>query len=95
VEWWWAPVVAVLCWLALSTRWGWIALRAACLALIGATAAYVVAREWRSGFLDDFDWPLRFEAVSSLPAAAIALLCVDAVVEAMRAGWRRTTGLDP
>jgi hypothetical protein len=95
VQWYWVPLVAVLCWLALSTRWGWILLRAATVALLGATAAYVLAREWRGHFPDDFDWPLRFEAVQSLPAAAIALLCVEAVVEALRAGWRRTTGLDP
>jgi arabinofuranan 3-O-arabinosyltransferase len=95
VQWYWVPLVAVLCWLALSTRWGWILLRAATIALLGATAAYVLAREWRGHFPDDFDWPLRFDAVQSLPAAAIALLCVEAVVEALRAGWRRTTGLDP
>ena len=53
---------------------------------------YVLAREWRGHFLDDFDWPQHFDTVSSLPLAAFAGLAAEAVVEALRAGWRRDAG---
>ncbi|MCC6226273.1 MAG: DUF3367 domain-containing protein [Microthrixaceae bacterium] len=94
-QWWWAPAVGLLTWAALSRRGGWIALRIFIVALVGATAAYVLAREARAGWTADFDWPQHFSAVSSLPAAALAALFAEAMVEALRGGWRRSTGLDP
>lgn len=93
-QWWWAPIIAALTWVAVSRRGGWTLLRVFVVALVGATAAYVLAREARGGWVADFDWPLHFSAVSSLPAAALAGLCAEAIVEALRGGWRRTTGLD-
>jgi hypothetical protein len=89
---WWGPIVALATYLALSTKWGWALLRALVVGLLGATALYVLAREFRGHFLDDFDWPQHFDAVTSLPLAAFAGLAAEAVVEALRAGWRRDAG---
>ena len=91
---WWALAVGALTALALLTRWGWMALRFACLGLLGAAALFVIARQWRNELLVDFDWPQQFEAVTRLPLVAFALLGADAVVEAIRAGWRRVSGLE-
>lgn len=91
---WWAGVAAVLTAVALRTRRGWPVLRWSVAALLGLMAAYVVLRQWRNGFVTDFDWPRHFEAVSPLGMTAYVLLGVDTAVEVVRAGWRRRTGLD-
>lgn len=91
---WWAAVVALLTVAALRTRRGWPALRWSVALLLGVMAAYVVLRQWRSGFVTDFDWPRHFEAVGPLGMTAYVLLGIDTAVEVVRAGWRRGTGLD-
>ena len=79
--------------LALRTRWGWPALRLTCLALLVLAAGYITLRQWRSGYQLDFDWPQHFELAHSPTMVAFGLLGVECVVEAIRAGWRRRTGL--
>lgn len=91
---WWAAVVGVLTTVALRSRKGWPAIRWTVAILLGLMAAYVVLRQWRNGYVTDFDWPTHFELVAPLGMTAYLLLGVDALVEAIRAGWRRKTGLD-
>ena len=91
--WWWMPPLTVLMFAALRSDWGWRALRVTVVLLLGVTAAFVVAKQWHAGYGDDFDWPQHFAAVGSLPLAAFVGLAADAVVEAIRGGWRRNTGL--
>ncbi len=74
---------------ALRTAWGWRALRLLVVASWGLVGAFVVAKQVRNGFPLDFDWPQHFDAVNSLGLLAYVLLAVDAVVEAVRGGWRR------
>ncbi len=92
---WWSLPVGLLVGFAARSRWGWVALRGVSLALLSAAGAFVVLRQIRSGIPVDFDWPLRFEVVHPLPLAAFVLLGAEVVIEALRAGWRRDTGLDP
>jgi len=80
---------------ALRTRWGWPVVRLASLATLSLAAAFVVAKEWHVGYLVDFDWPQHFEPAHTPTMIAMGLLGVECVVEALRAGWRRRTGLDP
>lgn len=91
---WWAAVVGVLSLVALRSKKGWPAIRWSVAAMLGLMAAYVVLRQWRNGYVTDFDWPTHFEAVAPLGMTAYVLLGVDTLVEALRAGWRRRTGLD-
>ena len=91
--WWSAPLLAGLTFAALRTGWGWRLLRVVVAGLLALTAAYVLARQWRTGYADDFDWPQHFAAVGSLPLVAFVGLAAEAVVEAVRGGWRRDTGL--
>ncbi len=91
---WWAILVGLLT--GAAARWGraWALLRFTSLGLLGLAAAFVVARQVRSGIPVDFDWPLRFSVVNPLVMSAFVLLAAEAVIEALRAGWRRDTGLD-
>lgn len=91
---WWALAVGALAAVGLSVRRGWPVLRWASAGALALTAAYVVAREWRSGYVTDFDWPQHFEVVAPLGLTAYLLLGADTVVEVLRGGWRRDTGLD-
>lgn len=90
--WWGAPVVAGLTWWALRGFTGWRVLRAVTVLALGATGAYVLALQWRRGYVDDFDWPQHFSLVASLPLLSMMLLGAEAVVEALRGGWRREVG---
>ena len=80
---------------ALRTRWGWPALRITAVAVLGLAMAFIVAKEWHVGYSVDFDWPQHFDAAHTPMMVALGLLGVECVVEALRAGWRRRTGLDP
>jgi len=91
--WPWAVAIGVGTFAAGRIRHGWPILRLAAIVLLGLMAAYVVLRQWRSGLTLDFDWPLQYRQVHSVGMAAFVLLGVEAVIEALRGGWRRTTGL--
>lgn len=80
---------------ALRTRWGWPALRITAVGLLALAALFIVAKEWHVGYAVDFDWPQHFDAAHTPMMVAMGLLGVECVVEALRAGWRRRTGLDP
>lgn len=90
--WWSVPLVAGLTWWALRGRHGWRALRFVAVAAVALTAAYVLALQWRRGYAADFDWPQHFAPVASLPLVTMMLLGAEAVVEALRGGWRREVG---
>jgi len=92
--WWWSVVVGGLAIGAMRSRRGWVILRFACLGALGLAAAFVVAKQWRNEFPDDFDWPQKFDLVHPLGMVSALLLGVELSVEAIRAGWRRTAGLD-
>ena len=94
LPWWWAPAIAAATWFGLRSRWGWPALRIAALVLLAVAAAYVVVRQWRVGYVDDFDWPQHFEAVHWLTMASFVLLGAETVVEMLRGGWRRDAGFE-
>lgn len=92
--WWWSVVVGGLAIGAMRSRRGWVILRFACLGTFALAAAFVVAKQWRNEFPDDFDWPQKFGLVHPLGMVSALLLGVELSVEAIRAGWRRTAGLD-
>jgi len=91
---WWAPVAVVAAALSLYTDWGWRALRAAAVGLIGLGGAYVVVKQWRNDYPLDFNWPQLFERAQRPMMLGWALLAVECAVEAVRAGWRRDANLD-
>jgi hypothetical protein len=62
-------------------------------ACLGRAAADLDTGQLRPHNQSDFDWPLQFRVVHALPMTAFVLLGVEAVIEALRAGWRRDTGL--
>jgi arabinofuranan 3-O-arabinosyltransferase len=76
--------VAVLVAAALRLRRGQVALRLAGAGLFAAAAGYVVAKQWRSGYVLDFNWPTLFEATHAWTLTAVALLAVDPLVTALR-----------
>ena len=92
--WYWAVAVGALALVALRTRQGWVALRFVAVAAFGLAATFVIAKQWRNGYADDFDWPQKFLKVHSLAMFGWLLLGLEVTVEAIRAGWRRDTGLD-
>lgn len=92
--WWWTPIIAALTFGACRFRRCWPILRLVAIGTLGTMAAYVVLRQWRGGYRDDFDWPQHFETVHALGIIGFVLLGVDMVIEVLRAGWRRETGLD-
>ena len=90
---WWSVAVGAAALAATRTRWGWIGLRFAAVAALGLTAAFVVAKQWRNGYPDDFDWPQKYTLVHPLAMISQILLGVEMVIEALRGGWRREAGI--
>ncbi len=58
--------------------------RIAGIVLYGAAAGYVVAKQWRNGYLVDFNWMNQFEVTHAWTLAAVALLTVDPLVSWLR-----------
>ena len=76
--------VAVTTAIALLVRWGQIVLRMTCVGLLAASAGYIILKQYRNGYVIDFDWMNHFEIVHAWGLAAAALLAVDPIVEFMR-----------
>jgi arabinofuranan 3-O-arabinosyltransferase len=73
-------VVAV----ALGWRWGQVLLRAVGIGLFAAAAGFVIAKQWRFGFVVDFNWMNQFELTHAWTLTAVALLVADPLVSHLR-----------
>jgi hypothetical protein len=73
-------VVAV----ALGWRWGQVLLRAVGVGLFAAAAGFVIAKQWRFGFVVDFNWMNQFELTHAWTLTAVALLVADPLVSHLR-----------
>jgi arabinofuranan 3-O-arabinosyltransferase len=69
---------------ALALRWGQVLLRAVGIGLFAAAAGFVVAKQWRLGFVVDFNWMNQFEITHAWTLTAVALLVADPVVTRLR-----------
>jgi len=77
-------VVAAVAAVALGVRRGeWVA-RATGIALLAASASFVVLKQWRNDYLVDFNWMNQFEVTHAWTLAAVALLVADAVIAHLR-----------
>jgi arabinofuranan 3-O-arabinosyltransferase len=77
---------------AAAMRWSraWIALRLTAMAALVLSVAYIVAKQFLNSYGLGFEWAVRFEATHLPVLFAVAALFCDVVVEAVRAGWRRS-----
>ena len=82
-------IAAIAMTAALRTAWGWRVLRFGTVAILGLCAAYVVAKQWRNGYLVNFDWTSHFSVTHWPTMLAYVLLGCECVVEVVRGGWRR------
>lgn len=84
---------------ALSLRRGRVMLRVLGTALFAAAAGFVIAKQFRGGYLVDFNWINLFEVTHAWTIAAVALLVLDPVVGRIRSGAcdtpRTKPGSDP
>jgi hypothetical protein len=79
-----AVVAGVAVAAALVLRWGQVLLRAIGIGLFAAAAGFVVAKQWRLGFVVDFNWMNQFELTHAWTLTAVALLVADPVVSRLR-----------
>ncbi len=79
-----ALAVAAVTAVALLARRGQVVLRVVCLGAFGAAALFIVAKQFRGGYVVDFDWMNKFEITHAWGLLAAALLAVDPLVELLR-----------
>ena len=89
----WGLICGIVAFAALRTDRGWQLLRFGCVVSIGGAAGFVVIQQWRHRYGLGGDWPQHFSAVSPLAMFGYGLLGIECVVEALRAGWRRTADI--
>ncbi len=79
-----ALVLAVLLGLATGLERGQVLLRATVVVLWGAAAGFVVAKQFRNGYVLDFNWMNQFELTHAWTLLAVTALVADPVVAAIR-----------
>ena len=77
-------VVGATTLVALAFRRGRVVLRLVGIGLFAAAAGFVIAKQWRGGYLLDFNWMNLYEVTHAWTLAAVALLVMDPVVGHLR-----------